>query len=230
MLNKKNQEPKRLKAKHHIYDLVEDRNTKKKPEVNVILTTYVDGLGNKGDSVVVTSRFAYNKLLLPGLAVYDTPENKLKHQKIESANKADEITYSSQFVLRTINVMQNRLIGVVMNKTQPWTIERWHIRTSLRKAGINVLDESAIELPKEKITGPDPDKQGKQFVVTVTINNTEKAKVRCRIHHYSNDPKKAEPFIPEFWKLPPEPLFPDQPDQVIPLEVKDRKQPKKINV
>lgn len=198
---------------------------KRKPDIQVILTAFVDGLGNKGDLVSVRPLYAYNKLLLPGLAVYDTPENQLKYKKTETSTVTNEKVYSSRFAKRTIDILERRIFAIVMNKKQPWTVEPWHIRVSLRKAGINILDDSAIELPKVPIHGPDPAKQNKEFAVTITVNNTEKARVRCRIHHWGNDPKTIEPYVFEHYKHPAEPLFPDDPDQVIPFVAPDAKQP-----
>lgn len=94
-----------------------------------------------------------------------------------------------------------------MNKDHPWVLEPWHIRVSLRKAAFHINNDSSIELPKEKITGPDLMKQNKEFTVVVTINNTEKAKVRCRIHHWSTEPSERLPYVFEHYKLPAEPLF-----------------------
>ena len=94
-----------------------------------------------------------------------------------------------------------------MNKNHPWVIEPWHIRASLRKCGYYITADSAIEMPKEKITGPDLQKQGKEFYVTVTINGLEKARVKCRIHHWSTDPSDRLPYVFEHWLIPAEPLF-----------------------
>lgn len=95
-----------------------------------------------------------------------------------------------------------------MNKDHPWKVEKWHVRASLRKAGIFVPDE-AIELPKEPITGPDLSKQNKEFCCTITINNCEKATARFRIHHWSTDPSDRLPYVFEHWKSPAEPLLGD---------------------
>lgn len=110
-------------------------------------------------------------------------------------------------------MLEFKTFWLIMNKDHPWEIEPWHIRASLRKAGFQILHDSAIELPKEKITGPDMAKQGKEFIVTVTINKTEKAKVKCRIHHWSTDPTERLPYIFEFFKLKAEPLFGDNQEQ-----------------
>lgn len=179
--------------------------------MEVILTAFVDGLGDKGAIVSVRPNFAYNKLLLPGLAVYKTPENIAKYKSSETAKT--EKSHSSPFAQRTVGVFQRRLVTVVMNREQPWVVQPWHIRTSMRKAGLYVLDESCIELPKEPITGPDLSKDRKEFIVTVTINNLEKAKVRCRLFHWSNDPKTRGPREVDYWKNPTELIFPNDETQ-----------------
>lgn len=86
-------------------------------------------------------------------------------------------------------MLQNMTLAVIMNKDQPWQIEKWHIKASLRKAGYQVREET-IELPERPITGPDLLKQNKDFFVKITINNLEQAEVRCRIHHWSTDPSE----------------------------------------
>lgn len=204
-LHKKNEKPHLLRGKHHVYDLVEDRSIKKRPNLEVILTAFVNGIGDRGDIVSLQRTEAYNKLLLPGLAVYNTDENLQKYASIKD-DTAKEVLHSSPHAQRTVNVLQNRILAVIMNKDEPWTLEPWHIRASLRKAGMHAAD-GTIELPKEPITGPDLLKQGKEFIVTVTINNMEKAKVRCRIHHWSTNPSDRLPYAVDHWKLPAEPLF-----------------------
>lgn len=104
-------------------------------------------------------------------------------------------------------MLQNRVFAIVMNKDHPWVVEPWHIRASLRKCGYLISSDSAIELPAEKITGPDLTIQNKEFFVTVKINNTEKARVRCRIHHWSTNPSERLPYIKEHWYQEAEPLF-----------------------
>jgi large subunit ribosomal protein L9 len=96
-----------------------------------------------------------------------------------------------------------------MNKEQPWTIEPWHIRASARKAAVIIKDDSSIEMPPEKISGPDLSLEGKEFYVTVTINNKEKVNVRCRIHHWSTEPgNRIQSISPWFQKA--EPVFAEQ--------------------
>lgn len=206
-LHKKNQKPRKLRSRDFNYDLVEDTDRKKYPDLEVILTQFVEGIGQKGEIVKVKPTFAYNKLLLPGLAAYVTPENVERFKLKEGEISQQEKKHSSQFAQRTVNMLQNRVFAIVMNKDHPWEVEPWHIRASLRKCGYLIKSDNSIELPKEKITGPDLTKQNKEFKVIVTVNNTEKAEVRCRIHHWSTDPSNRLPYISEHWNIDAEPLF-----------------------
>lgn len=97
-------------------------------------------------------------------------------------------------------------LAVVMNKDHPWTLEPWHIRVSLRKMGYYV-NEDAITLPTQKITGPDLTLQNKEFEVQVRVSDQESAVVKCRIHHWSTDVKERLPYVFEHWKQPAEPVF-----------------------
>lgn len=216
ILTKKGHPERRLKAKNFVYDLIEDGNTIPKPDIKVILTDYVDGMGYKGDLITARPNTAYNKLLLTGLAVYDTPENRQKY----NTEVRLKIERQSPFIARTINVFGLRKISICMNKFIPWIVEPWHIRVSMRKAGLYVMDDSQIELPKTPITGPDAAKEGKDFFVTVTINKTDKVRVPCQLHHVCLDAKLRDPFVPEWWKRPTELLFPDEEGQK-PIEKND---------
>ncbi|XP_058811538.1 large ribosomal subunit protein bL9m [Topomyia yanbarensis] len=205
-LHKKNHKPGKLRGRHFVYDLIEDTTTKKKANLEVVLTTFVDGIGSKGDVVSLKPHVAYNKLLLPGLAVYKTPEAIAKFAT--ERDEREKELHSSAHAQRTVNKLEEIILAVVMNKDQPWVIERWHIKASLRKAGFYVPEE-AITLPEDPIAGPDLLKQGKEFFCTVTVNNLEKARLRCRIHHWSTDPSERLQYLFEHWKLQAEPLFGD---------------------
>lgn len=216
-LNKKGGLPKPLRARHFVYDFVEDGNVIKKPDISIILTDYVDGVGYKGDVVSLSPYKAYNKYLLSGLGVYDTPENRIKYDTEARLNEERQ----SPYIQRTINVFGWRKVAVSMNRFNPWIIEPWHIRASMRKAGLYVLNDSQIELPKTPIHGPDLEKEGKEFYVTITFNKTEKARVRCRIHHVTLDPKKRVPSELNWWERDGELLFPDEDGQQ-PLKTIDK--------
>jgi large subunit ribosomal protein L9 len=98
--HKKNQKPRKLRGKHFNYVLVEDTNIKKQPDLKVILTQFVEGVGKKGDIVALRPNYVYKNLLLPGLAVYHTPENLEKYKSSEIAGESSQP--SSQFAQRVI--------------------------------------------------------------------------------------------------------------------------------
>lgn len=104
-------------------------------------------------------------------------------------------------------MLEKKTFAIIMNKNEPWELEPWHIRASLRKAGYHILKDSSIQLPEKKITGPDLMKQNKEFTAIVTINNTEKANVKCRLHHWSTDPSERLPYVFEHFKQASEQLF-----------------------
>lgn len=73
-------------------------------------------------------------------------------------------------VFKTVKYLKKMIVSVSMNKDEPWTIEPWHIRVSLRKMNVHVLNVDSIELPKEPISGPDLTLEGKSFVVYITVS------------------------------------------------------------
>jgi len=147
---------------------------------------------------------AYIKFLLPKLAVYATPENIEKYTKL--ASQIDDAPFSSVSVEKVMKYLSTMRIMIIMSKNVPWTLERWHVRTNFRKAGV-IIPTDAITLPEKPISGPNLDIDGKEFYVTLTINNCEKIKVRCCIYHWTSE--SIVQTIPEFWKLPLEPIFPE---------------------
>ncbi|XP_011689837.1 PREDICTED: 39S ribosomal protein L9, mitochondrial [Wasmannia auropunctata] len=205
-LHKKNSKPHRLRTRHYIYDLVEDTNVRRKEPLDLILTQYVAGLGNVGTRVQMHPKPAYETLLLPKLADYATPENVEKYTKLATSQGGDT-PFSSATVEKTMKYLSRKRISIMMSKDVPWTLEKWHVRANLRKAGI-LVPEDAIAMPERPISGPNLDLQGKEFYVTLTINNREQVKLRCMVHHWTSD-TSAQIRTEEFWKQPGEPIFPE---------------------
>lgn len=215
-LHKKNMTPRVLKSKNFIYDLVEDTETQKtSANVKLVLTASVEGIGNRGDVVMVRPHMAYEKLLLPGLAVYYTPANEKKYDTPMA--DTPQVKYSSPHVARTLGVLGRRVFSLPMNKNNPWVVEPWHVRAAMRRASIMVLNDSQIEMPAKAITGPNLDIENHEFFVTVTINNCEKVKVRCRIHHWSTKLEDRLPWTFEPWNEPAVPLFPEDATDATPV-------------
>lgn len=64
----------------------------------LVLTTFVEGVGRKGDVVSVRPNVGYNKLLLPGLATYKTEENIKKYARTQEEDEVEK--HSSPFAQR----------------------------------------------------------------------------------------------------------------------------------
>lgn len=193
-----------------IYELVENTESRKHIPIDIILTQYVPGMGGIGEILSIKPMTAYHRYLLPGLAVYASPENLAKYKDIVERAKNNEPEFSSRWSYRTVNYLSTTVLGVLVNQNNPWTLQKFHVRTAFRRADIHVTDD-AITLPEHEIHGPDLQNENKEFYVTVTINKKEKVKVRCRLIHHTN--KESEKLLTgEWWRKPAEALFPeDQP-------------------
>ncbi len=64
--------------------------------------------------------------------------------------------------------MASKILVVLVNQENPWTIEKWHIRAAFRRTGIWVPD-SAIKMGDKPISGPNLELEKKHFLVTVTV-------------------------------------------------------------
>lgn len=89
--------------------------------------------------------------------------------------------------------------------THVFQVEKWHVRVAFRQEGFALSDE-CIELPQKPISGPDPEKENKHFMVTLVINGKERVPVICRINHYTNDEDQKLP-TPIAFTPPYEPVF-----------------------
>ncbi|EFN84758.1 39S ribosomal protein L9, mitochondrial [Harpegnathos saltator] len=147
---------------------------------------------------------AYYKLLLPRFADYATPENIMKYTKL-AEDLGDQTPFSSAIVESTIKYLSDMRLMVDMSKGIPWTLEKWHIKVNFLKAGIHA-PENTITIPEKPISGPNPDIEGKEFYVTLTINNREQVKVRCRLNHRSPNMQMEDI---ELLNTPGEPIFPE---------------------
>ncbi|XP_076299732.1 mitochondrial ribosomal protein L9 [Lasioglossum baleicum] len=208
-LHKKNQKPPPLKSKYFIYDLVENTVNRKQLSVNLILVENVEGVGVKGQQISMMSDKAYENLLLPKLAVYATPENIEKYL-VDLSNKKTNLK-GLGILARTKNLLSQFYLRIQMSMHTPWTIEKWHIKTSFRKSGI-IVPEDAITMPEREISGPDLSIENKEFYVTVKINGQEDVKVRCKIDHWTANPTEKVSPGAHIWELPNTAIFPeDQP-------------------
>ncbi|KAH9424002.1 mitochondrial ribosomal protein L9 [Dermatophagoides pteronyssinus] len=166
-----------------IYEEVEDSEKIEESKLKLILLETVDEIGVPGDIVEVERDYGRFSLLSSNRAVYASPYNLNKFKQLIEAGSKDRVGPSSAFVGPTLKKLANDVIIVVMNDEHPWTLKPCHVRIGLRAAGY-LVPEECIRLPDTPINGPDIEgKQGKDFAVTVTINNRETVNVRCLLHH-----------------------------------------------
>ena len=78
--------------------------------------------------------------------------------------------------------IKKQVILLRMNMYTSWTIEAWHVKAALRNNGINVPEES-IKIPEQKITGPNPDFQGKSFPIEIKVSDNDCGTKLKFIHH-----------------------------------------------
>merc|ERR1711928_37645 len=138
-LDKQNRMPKPLKTKNFVYELVEHVDSKKEPNLELILTHYVEGIGMKGDVVTVRPHFGRRKLLMQGLAVYASSENLKKFADQKSSGDRQELKHSSRFSELTRRELARQVLCVAVNNENPWTIGKWHIRAAFRRADFGFL-------------------------------------------------------------------------------------------
>jgi len=172
--------------KYTVYKVEETKQ--EEHEVKLILKRTVDDYGKKGQIVNVPYRKAHKHLLLPGFAVYHSDENLEKYRDIIIPEDVEH--HSTETARLMINFWSKRVLDVVMNMDVPWTIEKWHIKASLRKHRLWV-SEDRIEIPGGQICGPDMELQNKEFIAILTVSPLEKLKIRCRLHHYTDDPDRS---------------------------------------
>ncbi|XP_077285329.1 mitochondrial ribosomal protein L9 [Arctopsyche grandis] len=212
LLNKERSPRKKLTHRYFIYDLVEDTNIKKQQSIKLILLQDVPEYGEKGQLVKVRPQNAYKCLLLPKLAIYASPENL---QKYDVKTITTVSTVASKTFFYMSELLHQKVFYVSMNRTEPWVLEPWHLRVSFRKSHI-VVPEHAIEMPPEKISGPDITLENKIFCVKIALSEGKKVEVRCRIEHFPVGLKDQD-------QLSLEPLFPEQAETISYLTEKHQK-------
>merc|ERR1711915_1095824 len=132
---------------------------------------------------------------------------------------------SSNSARLLVRLLSKKVIDVCMNSDNPWTIEPFHVRASLRKFGTWVkLDK--ITIPGGDIVGPDLNLENKEFIAVAEINNFEKIKLRCRIHHISQDPERIIRLDNWFDRLA-EPVWEHEREELFNL---NREQPRKSSL
>ena len=131
-------------------------------------------------------------MLLPGLAVYASPENLNKYENITIAE--DAVSYSSSTVRVSMSELKKMVVPLVMSGQHHWNIEPKHIKFAFLSQGI-IVDESNITLPDVLIKGPDPTVIEKEFGVDVKV-----IRIESKEHFFYNNnlakPGHKDIFMP----------------------------------
>ena len=191
-------------SKYNVVEVVENTNQKRRPKIEVLLTTYVEGIGDRGELVTVKRKLARQHLLSTGLAVYPTEENKEKisgHTDGVSGAKKK----LSPFVSKTIRCLKSMKLKVPMNHMLSWTIDKTHVKAAFRRCGVE-LDESCLEVPEgDEAVKYDPSVDGEpkfmEFPVKVTVAGFEQVEVLARIEwiHLAPEARPSEPTPFHLW-------------------------------
>jgi len=187
--------------KYLVYELEE--KAQQQETVKVILLRAVDDYGVRGQIVSFPSVAVYRDLILPGLAVYYSEAAAARHAAIliPETTRMNSSETARLFAMK----WSKRVLDVCLSMDHPWTVEPWHVKASLRKHRVWAEDEH-IEIPGGAIHGPNLDLENKEFVAILTINNLEKVKLRCRIHHHTFDADR-QISLPSWYFRQAEPVW-----------------------
>jgi len=167
------QRPPTEKQELQMYEFVDEDIVNEYPPVKVILTKSVDGVGRRGDIVSVPSLEFHESLFPSGAAIYATPYDLrlLEEQKRAGAfstlEAEDVVSFEHKKFARVLN---STIVKITMTFDQQWTLDKWHLRVNLRRAGF-IVDEENIVLPAEEVSGPNKNLQGK--LVTFYVRHTQ---------------------------------------------------------
>ncbi|KRX20564.1 39S ribosomal protein L9, mitochondrial [Trichinella nelsoni] len=173
------------------YEVIQEDGDGSRPDVAVILTQDVEGYGKAGEVITVSSEILHNELLPLKLAVYPTKFNRrLYNITDEQMSKRGQKKLS--FELRTSKELHSMVVIVNMSLDNEWTLEKWHLRVSMRLQGFMVPDD-CIVLPLHRIVGPNLDLEAKLFRFYVVVNKHIVVPMIGRIQQVSN--KMAKKLI-----------------------------------
>lgn len=166
----------RLRKKDFIYKPTYGLQNKI-PDMTVILTEYVEGIGDAGDIVTVKAFIARHELLLPRLAVYYTPENVQKYCNIQLDRPK-----RTAFCMKTLAELESQTLFIPLSSKENVELNSNHVRIALRLVGVELTDE-CIELPEELITS----EYKEPFTIKILINKVFTGHVPAKIHPYHLD-------------------------------------------
>jgi len=191
---------------HMRYHVVEE--TDAEPGiVKVLLLKSSEEFGRRGQIRAIKARIARQELLLPGYGVYASPYNLQKYKDIVLPE--DSVQSSSESATKSVADLTTCVVPVVMSGNFKWKLEPWHVKFGLISQGI-FTDEESIQIPETQISGPNPTLEGKEFLVTVKINDFETVNIRAILFHKSIEDLGIEKPGDGWEKRFYSPVFPEE--------------------
>lgn len=187
------------KYRRYEVEISDDEEKTAETPIKIILLKSLEDYGKRGQILSIPRHLALKDLLLPGLAIYASPENLNIYKDIIIAE--DSIQYSSEIVRKVLSRLSRLCVPVLMSRNHPWTLERWHIRSSMRKIGLEVNDVESVRLPDQTISGPDDNLESKEFPIWLKINDFETVPFRCVLFHWSADDEVVDECPPPGWNV-----------------------------
>ncbi|XP_077111326.1 large ribosomal subunit protein bL9m [Ranitomeya variabilis] len=181
-LAKKGEEPYLHPRRHRIYRVLEDTKHGPKDKMMLILTQNVHKLGSRGDTVLVDKRVGRNKLLVQGVAVYASPENKEMFEEERKMQQAGELggkkqTWTGEM---TVNYLKKSRLTVEMRTNVRWQLnEEIVMRHLLKSLGV-VAPADAVKIPDEPIT------RFGEYWCEVTVNSLDTVRMPMDVVNYMN--------------------------------------------
>ncbi|XP_015271514.1 PREDICTED: 39S ribosomal protein L9, mitochondrial [Gekko japonicus] len=178
-LSKVGRQPRIKHRRFKVFRLVEDTKHSQKQPMELILTDSVEGLGARGDVVLVDKSYGRNRLLANNLAVYPSPENKKMFEE-EMKLLQDGTVGKSQTLsgIKTVRFLQSCHLEVGMKNNKEWeltpAIVARHFLKNLRVA----MPPYAVKLPDEPIT------QFGEYWCEVTVNGLDTVRVPMSVVNF----------------------------------------------
>ncbi|RCN37853.1 ribosomal protein L9 domain protein [Ancylostoma caninum] len=136
-------------------EVVEYETLKPAGPLKVILLQDIEGVGHQFDVVDVDRKLARSNLLPTRKAVYASPFDLEYYAKVKE-KMADELAKRIRIPYEYICIgrdLQALVVPIKVSMENKWTLDKNIIKTSLRQAGVDMLDD-AIFLDDEVISGP----------------------------------------------------------------------------
>ncbi|XP_071884173.1 large ribosomal subunit protein bL9m [Anas platyrhynchos] len=176
-LSREGRAPRLHPRRHRVYRLLEDGKHLPKAELELILTRPVQGLGTRGDTVLVKKSLGRNKLLPQGLAVYASPGNRRlfeeeRQQQQEAGTTEVTQTQSGE---KTLQFLRSCRLEVGMKNNVRWELTPDIVARHSSACG---RAPHALRLPPEPIT-----RWGKYWC-DVTVNGLDTVRVPMAVTEF----------------------------------------------